>query len=166
MSLVMQFRKLSELKKLNKNPRLIKKEAMEKLVESIKRNPDYFEARPLILSNRTGKLVILGGNQRYEAAKILGLEQVPTFLLEGLDEAREKEIIIRDNVSNGEWDWDVLLNEWKTEQLDDWGLDIPEDFLDKKEVIEDDFDTTPPVEAKTKCPECGQTLKKNSIMKA
>ena len=139
---------------------------MEKLVESIKRNPDYFEARPLILSNRTGKLVILGGNQRYEAAKILGLEQVPTFLLEGLDEAREKEIIIRDNVSNGEWDWDVLLNEWKTEQLDDWGLDIPEDFLDKKEVIEDDFDTTPPVEAKTKCPECGQTLKKNSIMKA
>ena len=162
----MQFRKLSELKKLNKNPRLIKKEAMEKLVESIKRNPDYFEARPLILSNRTGKLVILGGNQRYEAAKILGLEQVPTFLLEGLDEAREKEIIIRDNVSNGEWDWDVLLNEWKTEQLDDWGLDIPEDFLDKKEVIEDDFDTTPPVEAKTKCPECGQTLKKNSIMKA
>ena len=65
MSLVMQFRKLSELKKLNKNPRLIKKEAMEKLVESIKRNPDYFEARPLILSNRTGKLVILGGNQRY-----------------------------------------------------------------------------------------------------
>jgi ParB-like chromosome segregation protein Spo0J len=67
----MQYRKLTELKKLDNNPRTIKKQDMDKLVESIKNNQDYFEARPLILSNRTGELVILGGNQRYEAAKKL-----------------------------------------------------------------------------------------------
>ena len=96
----MQYRKLNELKKLDNNPRTIKKQDMDKLVESIKSNPDYFEARPLILSNRTGELVILGGNQRYEAAKISGLKEVPTHLIEGLTEEREREIIIRDNVAN------------------------------------------------------------------
>ena len=106
---------------------------MDKLVESIKNNQDYFEARPLILSNRTGELVILGGNQRYEAAKKLGLKQVPTHLIEGLTEEREREIVIRDNVANGEWDWDILANEWDAEELEDWGLDLPsfaDDFSD------------------------------------
>ncbi len=146
----MQYRQIDELQKLKGNPRVIKKEDFEKLKESIKNNPDYFEARPLVLSNRTGELVIIGGNQRYDAAKSLGLKDVPTHLIENLTEEREREIIIRDNVNNGSFDWDVLLNEWDTDQLDDWGLDIPEDFLDKKEVVEDDFDTTPPVEPKTK----------------
>lgn len=129
----MQYRKLTELKKLDNNPRTIKKQDMDKLVESIKNNQDYFEARPLILSNRTGELVILGGNQRYEAAKKLGLKQVPTHLIEGLTEEREREIVIRDNVANGEWDWDILANEWDAEELEDWGLDLPsfaDDFSD------------------------------------
>lgn len=74
----MKYRNLSELHKLEDNPRTIDKESFASLCQSIQDNPDYFEARPLILSNRTGKLVILGGNQRYEAAKKLGLEKVPT----------------------------------------------------------------------------------------
>lgn len=131
------YRKLTELKKLPNNPRTIKKDDMERLKKSIKDNPDYFEARPIILSNRTGDLVILAGNQRYEAAKALGLDEVPTFLLEGLTEAREREIIIRDNVSNGDWDMDALANEWDTQELDDWGLNLDWDEPEQ-EVVEDE----------------------------
>lgn len=131
------YRKLTELKKLPNNPRTIKKDDMERLKKSIKDNPDYFEARPIILSNRTGDLVILAGNQRYEAAKALGIDEVPTFLLEGLTEAREREIIIRDNVSNGDWDMDALANEWDTQELTDWGLDL--DWEEpEQEVVEDE----------------------------
>lgn len=129
------YRKLSELKKLPNNPRTIKKDDMERLKKSIKDNPDYFEARPIILSNRTGDLVILAGNQRYEAAKALGMDEVPTFLLEGLTEAREREIIIRDNVSNGEWDMDALANEWDIDLLQEWGVSEIKPF---KEIIEDE----------------------------
>lgn len=131
------YRKLTELKKLPNNPRTIKKDDMERLKKSIKDNPDYFEARPIILSNRTGELVILAGNQRYEAAKYLKMEEVPTFLLEGLTEAREREIIIRDNVSNGDWDMDTLANEWDTQELTDWGLDLDWDEPEQ-EVVEDE----------------------------
>jgi DNA modification methylase len=131
------YRKLEDLKKLPNNPRTIKKDDMERLKQSIKDNPDYFEARPIILSNRTGELVILAGNQRYEAAKALKMDEVPTFLLEGLTEAREREIIIRDNVSNGDWDMDALANEWDTQELTDWGLDLDWDEPEQ-EVVEDE----------------------------
>lgn len=118
-------RNISEISKLPNNPRFIKDKDFEKLVTSIKDNPDYFEARPLILSNRTGKLIIIAGNQRYEAAKELGLKEVPTFLIEDLNEAREREIIIRDNVNNGSWDFEALANEWDVDELADWGVDVP-----------------------------------------
>ena len=119
-----EYRKLSELRKLPGNPRTIKKKDMDTLKQSVKDNPDYFEARPLILSNRTGELVILAGNQRYEAAKALGMDKVPTMLLDGLTEEREREIIIRDNISNGDWDMDELANAWSDLPLDEWGLEI------------------------------------------
>jgi ParB-like chromosome segregation protein Spo0J len=131
------YRKLSDLKKLPNNPRTIKKDDMERLKKSIKDNPDYFEARPIILSNRTGELVILAGNQRYEAAKALKMDEVPTFLLEGLTEAREREIIIRDNVSNGDWDFDILANEFDIDDLEKWGVDnIKKSISDEKEIEE------------------------------
>lgn len=123
---VVEYRPLKDLKELPGNPRTIKKDQFEKLKESIKDNPDYFEARPIILSNRTGELVILAGNQRYKAAKALGIEQVPTITIKGLTEEREREIIIRDNVNNGEWDMDILANEWDAIQLDEWGVSIPD----------------------------------------
>lgn len=125
----MQYRKLNELKKLPNNPRIIRDKQFKTLCDSIRDNPKYFEARPVILSNRTGELVIIAGNQRYEAAKSLKLKEVPTFLIEGLDEAKEREIIIRDNISNGEFDFDLLANEWSDLPLVEWGVDLPEDWL-------------------------------------
>ena len=130
----MQYRKLTELKKLTNNPRIIRDKEFKNLCRSIKDNPKFFEARPLILSNRTGELIIIAGNQRYEAAKALKMKEAPTYLMEGLTEEKEKEITIRDNTNQGEWDMD-LLSAWDDLPLVEWGLDLPEDWL-----------TPPPVE--------------------
>ena len=131
------YRPIADLKQLPGNPRTIKKDQFEKLKTSIKDNSDYFEARPLILSNRTGELVILAGNQRYKASKALGLKEVPTILLENLTEEREREIIIRDNVENGEWNIDMLANEWNPDDLISWGVELP-DIQTTTEIIEDE----------------------------
>lgn len=135
-----EYRKLDELKKLENNPRTIKKKDFETLKESIKNNQDYFEARPLILSDRTGELVIIAGNQRFEAAKSLKMTEVPTVLLQGLTAERERELIIRDNINNGDWNFDELLNGWDVDMLSKWGLDnIKKSISDEK-----DFENDPP----------------------
>lgn len=120
------YRKLKDLKLLNRNPREINDRQFQTLCTSLQNNPDYFEARPLILSDRTGEHVIIAGNMRHRAAKKIGLKEVPTILLPGLTEEREREIVIRDNVSNGSWDWDVLSADWEVDELADWGLDVPD----------------------------------------
>lgn len=134
------LRPLTELVKYERNPRRIDEVSMVKLIQSIRDNGDYFNARPLILSDRTGELVIIAGNQRYEAAKFLELDVVPTYLIKGLTEKKEQEIVIRDNVSNGEWNMDELHNAWNTDDLADWGLNIAfpeeEEPADEQPTIE------------------------------
>ena len=132
-----EYRPIAELKELPGNPRTIRKDQFEKLKKSIQDNADYFEARPIILSDRTGELVILAGNQRYKAAKAIGLTEVPTVLLSGLSVEREREIVIRDNVENGEWDFDELANAWNAADLLDWGVELP-DVENTTEIIEDE----------------------------
>lgn len=116
---------VNKLTLLENNPRQISKENFEKLKKSIKDNPYYFEARPIICSDRTKKIVILAGNQRYKASKDLGLKQVPCIILHNLTEQKEKEIVIRDNVELGDWDYDLLANNWEVEDLQEWGVDVP-----------------------------------------
>lgn len=120
-----EYRALSEIKPLDNNPRYIKTDDFERLCASVQNNADYFECRPIILSDRTGELVIIAGNQRYKAAQEVGLKEVPTILLHGLTEAKEKEIVIRDNVQNGKWDYDILSSgAWgEVEELADWGVE-------------------------------------------
>lgn len=139
-----QYRPIKDLKELPGNPRIIKKDQFEKLKTSIKNNQDYFEARPIILSDRTGELVILAGNQRYKAAKALGMTEVPTILLPNLTEEREREIIIRDNVENGDWDWDELANTWDAAVLDSWGVEgLPAWQANDEDAIEDEAPEPP-----------------------
>jgi len=140
-----EYREIKTLRKLEGNPRIIKDKQFKTLCDSIKTNGDYFEARPCILSDRTGVLVIIAGNQRYEAARHLGMKSIPTVLLPNLTEEREREIIIRDNVANGEWDWDELGNSWDEKLLADWGVDVPTfedieglDYSDKNKEIDAD----------------------------
>lgn len=120
---IVQYIKINELTHLKNNPRNITKQNMDKLVKSVKDNPDYFETRPIICSDRTGNLVIIAGNQRLRAAKIIGLEEVPTVILHNLSEEKEREITIRDNVELGDWDYEILANEWDEEELRQWGGD-------------------------------------------
>lgn len=147
----MQYIALKELKKNPNNPRIIKDEGFKKLKASLKskRGKDHFEARPCIVSRRTGENIIIAGNTRYQAAKDLGWEEVPTVILEDLTEEQEQEIIIRDNVSNGEWSYEILANEWDSEKLEEWGVEIPElEILDEEvEATEDDYEM--PDEIKT-----------------
>ena len=120
-----EYRPLEALTPLENNPRWIKNDDFERLCASVQNNPELFEAQPIILSDRTGELVIIAGNQRYKAAKEVGLKEVPTVLLSGLTETKEKEIIIRTNVTNGRWDWDALANgSWDTVDLGNWGVDV------------------------------------------
>ena len=149
-----EYRPLELLTPLDNNPRWIKSEDFERLCASIQNNPELFEAQPIILSDRTGELVIIAGNQRYKAAKEVGLKEVPTVLLSALTETKEKEIIIRTNVTNGRWDWDALANgSWDTVDLGNWGVDVSfleddgtnfdnffEEVKKEKEVSEDDDD--------------------------
>lgn len=117
-------RLLRELTSLDNNPRTISDESFNTLCQSLEDNPDYFNARPLILSNRTGKLVIIAGNMRYKAAKHIGLAMAPTYLIEGLDEDREEEIILRDNINNGEWDLKKLKEFFSHHDLSGFGLNV------------------------------------------
>ena len=91
--------KISQLRKHPNNPRILKDSAYQTLKNSIESNPELLEARPVILSDRTGKLTIIGGNQRFQVVKDLGWLTIPGVLFPDISEEKEKEIMIRDNVS-------------------------------------------------------------------
>jgi DNA modification methylase len=136
--------KISEVKLNPNNPRLIKDDKFKKLVQSIKDFPEMLEIRPIVVNT---DMVILGGNMRYKACKEAGLKEVPIIIADNITEEQQREFLIKDNTSGGEWDWEVLANEWDVEQLEEWGLDIP--AFETEEVLEaeeDDFDGTPPEE--------------------
>jgi len=139
--------KISEVKNNPNNPRVIKDDKFEKLVRSIKEFPKMLEIRPIVVND---DMIVLGGNMRLKACKEAGLKEVPIIKASDLTEEEQKQFIIKDNVSGGEWDWEMLSNEWDVEQLEDWGLDVPDFEVDEVlEAEEDDFDSTPPEEPKT-----------------
>jgi hypothetical protein len=113
--------KISEIKSNPNNPRLIKDDKFKKLVQSIKDFPEMMDIRPIVINQDN---IILGGNMRFKAAKEAGLKDVPVNKVDW-NEAKQREFIIKDNVSGGEWDWDIIANEWNSEELEDWGLDLP-----------------------------------------
>jgi ParB-like chromosome segregation protein Spo0J len=133
--------KISEIKANPNNPRVIKDDKFAKLVQSVKDFPEMLELRPIVVNS---DMVVLGGNMRLRACKEAGLKEVPIIMAEDLTEEQQKEFIIKDNVSGGEWDWSMLANEWESEDLDKWGLDVPtfadeEDINDLSDKIKNDF---------------------------
>tara|TARA_R110000822_G_scaffold9095_1_gene35516 strand:+ start:245 stop:772 length:528 start_codon:yes stop_codon:yes gene_type:complete len=113
--------KINKLKSNESNPRLIKDNKFKQLVQSIKDFPEMLELRPIVIDEDN---IILGGNMRYRACIEAGLTELPVKIAEGLSEEQKKEFIVKDNLSFGEWDWDVLGNEWNNTALNDWGLDV------------------------------------------
>ena len=116
--------KLSEVKSNPNNPRIIKDDKFSKLVKSIKEFPKMLEIRPIVVN---ADMIVLGGNMRLKACKEAGLKEVPVIFAQDLTEDEQKQFIIKDNVGFGEWDWDMIANEWDEVQLQDWGLDLPLD---------------------------------------
>jgi hypothetical protein len=114
--------KISEVKVNPNNPRLIKDDKFAKLVQSIKDLPQMLAIRPIVVN---ADMIVLGGNMRLKACKEAGLKEVPIIIADNLTEEQQREFLIKDNVSGGEWDW-ALLQEWDTQELDKWGLDVPE----------------------------------------
>jgi len=113
--------KISDVKTNPKNPRLIKDEKFRKLVKSIIEFPQMLELRPIVVDENN---IVLGGNMRLKALKEAGFKEVTIVRANGLTEQQKDEFIVKDNVGFGEWDWDMLANEWDADKLDEWGLDV------------------------------------------
>jgi DNA modification methylase len=128
--------KISEIKLNESNPRFIKDDKFKKLVKSIKDLPQMLDIRPIVVNK---DMMVLGGNMRLKACVEAGLVEVPIIIADNLTKEQEKEFLIKDNVSGGEWDWDMIANEWNEVELIEWGLDIPLDFQTELEAEEDDF---------------------------
>ena len=130
--------KLTDIKSNPNNPRIIKDDKFKKLVASIKEFPQMLSLRPIVVND---DMIVLGGNMRLKACKEAGLKEVPVIKASDLNEDQQKAFIIKDNVGYGEWDWDMLANEWDAEELVEWGLDIPNFVIDDLGTAEeDDFD--------------------------
>ena len=132
----MQRVNIQEVRLNEENPRYIKDHKFEKLVKSIKEFPQMLDLRPIVVNQ---DMIVLGGNMRLRACREAGLTEVPIIYADNLTEEQQKEFVIKDNSSFGEWDWDILANEWDTEQLIDWGMDIPDDWA-VDEVLEAEED--------------------------
>ena len=113
--------KLTDIKSNPNNPRIIKDDKFKKLVASIKEFPQMLSLRPIVVND---DMIVLGGNMRLKACKEAGLKEVPVIKASDLNEEQQKQFIIKDNVGYGEWDWDMLANEWDAEDLVEWGLDV------------------------------------------
>jgi len=114
--------KISELRLNDNNPRFIKDHKFNKLVESIKSFGKMLDIRPIVVDEN---MVILGGNMRFRACKQAGLKSVPVMIVDNLTEAEKNEFMIKDNVGFGEWDFDMLGNTFDSDQLVEWGMDVP-----------------------------------------
>lgn len=115
------------------NPRTIRKDQLEKLVKSLRDFPEMLEARPIVVDP---DYVVLGGNMRLKAAQEAGLTEVPVYVATW-EEAKAKEFVIKDNLAFGEWDWDMLANEWDATELEQWGLDVWTPEIDPDELGEE-----------------------------
>jgi hypothetical protein len=129
----MQVVSIAEIKPNPSNPRLIKDDKFKKLVQSLKDFPEMANVRPIVVNQ---DMVILGGNMRFKAMKQAKWKEIPVEVVDW-DEGKQREFIIKDNVGFGEWDWEDLANNWDAEELDKWGLDVPQ--FDGIEIGKDEF---------------------------
>jgi DNA modification methylase len=96
------------------------------------------ELRPIVVDENN---IILGGNMRHKACIEAGLKEVYIVQAKDLTEEQKDEFIVKDNVGFGEWDWNILANEWDTDKLQDWGLDLPLDVsVQELEAEEDNYE--------------------------
>ena len=129
---------INEIRGNKDNPRIVNKDKYNKLKKSIQDFPQMLNLRPIIVNDDN---VILGGNMRYKALVELGYKEVPVIKAKDLTEKQAQEFIIKDNLSYGDWDFDILANEWDRVELEQWGFDVwqNEDDIIAHEAEEDDY---------------------------
>lgn len=126
-----------------KNPRLIKDNKWDLLKKSIQEDPEMLKLREILVFEQAGKFVVIGGNMRFRVCQELGYKTIPCKVIPPeTTAAKLKAYTIKDNSAFGEWDIDLLANEWKIDELTAWGCEIPD--YEVKEIEddakEDDFD--------------------------
>jgi 16S rRNA G966 N2-methylase RsmD len=122
--------KINEIHLNPKNPRFIRDEKYDKLKINLKEFPKMMKLRPIVVDDEG---MILGGNMRYRALRELGYKEIPEGWVVKASELTEEEkrrFIITDNLPYGEWDYDILGNDWELEELKDWGMELPEFDVD------------------------------------
>lgn len=146
---------VKDLVPLERNPRTIKDARFKILIKNIKEHPDFFEDRPCLVNNASGKNVIYAGNMRFHAAVKNGIKAVPCKI-RTLTKKEEKFRTVSDNVELGEWDVDMLANEWDGKELAEWGVELAGVG---DEVQPEDVETVSSGDALTECPKCGHKWK-------
>ena len=110
------------------NPRQITGPELDKLVASLRETPELLEGRGILCVPYGEQFVILGGHRRAAALRTMGETTAPCVIYRGLTAEKMREIVIKDNGSFGEWDFDALANAWDDLPLKDWGVEMPADW--------------------------------------
>jgi ParB-like chromosome segregation protein Spo0J len=126
---------INKIKSNPNNPRVIKDDKFKKLVQSLKDLPEMAQVRPIVVNQ---DMIVLGGNMRLKAMKEAGWKEAPVAIVDW-DEDKQRQFIIKDNVGFGDWDWDMLANEWDDEQLNEWGLDTIKHDWKELDYIEEEI---------------------------
>lgn len=117
--MIIETKKLKDLKPAPYNPR----KSTERQEGNLKASLEKFGVvEPIIFNKQTGYIV--GGHFRVRELKKLGFKEVECVIVD-LNEADEKELNIRLNANTGEWDMDLLDTNFESEDLENWGLDLP-----------------------------------------
>ena len=136
------------------NPRYINKQNFKKLVNSLKEFPEMLQVRPLVVDEN---FIVLGGNMRLKALKEAGYKEIYIHQIKDWTQDQKDQFIIKDNSSFGSWDWEILANEWNTEKLVDWGIEMPKElFVEDLDPVNESKDADIPKEI---CPTCGAKIK-------
>lgn len=152
---------IKNLKLLEKNPRRVTKEQMQKLCKSLTEDPEFLKKRPVLVNLCNGVHQVYAGNQRVRAAKKLGWKTIPCDIDTDLPEDVMKSRVIKDNRSAGEWDYDALANGWEIGDLLDWGFTQEELQVDVEAVepnLGEDAECLTGKDEDARCPNCGFEL--------
>lgn len=147
---------ISRLSLLEHNPRKITREQLDNLCKSIKKDPEFLNLRPILVNHdtKTEQFVVYAGNQRVRAAKKLKMKTIPCIIEKDLSEETIRERIIKDNKTYGEFDIDMLANEWDTEILLECGFEAKDLAFYQENIIDMNEELDKPKKTKT-CPSCG-----------
>jgi len=136
--------KIGKLKNTEYNPRVIDTFKYESLKKSLLEMPEMLEVRPLIIDEEFN---ILAGNMRYRACKDLEYTEVYVKQILDLTDEEKKELMVKDNISYGEWDEQILgdnfdttlVNDWLGKEIIDYSALLYEDISDEIDALHDNI---------------------------